>query len=91
MSVIHNNQCPESTLKEKNNSIFHNTMRESVATEELLMTHIPKNDNPLNLIMEVLAGQNIPNFIGNILYDIYDEHIFCLKIMSTVTGDSTSQ
>ena len=38
------------------------------------MTHIQKNDNPLNLMMKVLSGQKRPNFVGNILYDIYDEH-----------------
>ena len=76
MSVIHNTQCPEFTLRGRNNSIFYHTMRESVAMGELLMTHIPKNDNPLNLMMKVLAGQNRRNFVSNFLYDIYDEHHF---------------
>ena len=78
MSVIHNNQCPEFTLRGKINSICYHTMRESVAMGELLMTHIPKNNNPLNLMMKVLAGQNRRNFVGNFLYDIYDEHHFNL-------------
>ena len=74
ISVIQNTQCLESTLKEKNNSTFYHTMRESIAMGELLMTHIPKNDNPLNLMMEVLAGQKRRHFVGNILYVLYDEH-----------------
>ena len=67
-------QCPESTMKANNKSIFHNTMRESVAMGELLMTYINKNYNPLNIIMEVLGGQNRLNFVGNILYDLFVEH-----------------
>ena len=74
MSVIHNNQCPESTLKENINSTFYHTMRESVSVGGLLMTHVQKNDNPLNLMMKVLSGQKRLNFVDNILYDIYDEH-----------------
>ena len=31
MSVIHNTQRPESTLKKKNNSIFYHALREAVA------------------------------------------------------------
>ena len=74
MSVIQNIQCPEFTLRGKNNSTFYHTMRESVAMGELLTTHIQKNDNTLNLMMKVFGSQKRPNFVGNILYDIYDEH-----------------
>ena len=74
MSVIYNTQCPYSTLRGKSNSICYHEMREVVATEELLTTHIPKNDNPSVLMMKVLAGQKRQNPISNILNDIHDEH-----------------
>ena len=71
MSVIQNIQCPEFTLRGKNNSTFYHTMRESVAMGELLTTHIPTNDNPFDMITKVLAGQKRRKHVGKILYDIY--------------------
>ena len=40
MSVIHNTQRPESTLKKKSNSIAYHACRESVAKGESLTGHI---------------------------------------------------
>jgi hypothetical protein len=40
MSVIHNTQWPESTLKKKLNSVCYHAMRESVAMGESLTGHI---------------------------------------------------
>ena len=56
MSVIHNTQCPKSTLRKKSNLIFYHVMRESVAMRESLTTHIPTNDNPLDQMTKDLAG-----------------------------------
>ena len=49
-------------------------MRERVAMEESLKNHIPTNDNTSDLMTKVLAAQKRQNHVGNILYDIYDEH-----------------
>ena len=46
MSVIHNTQRPDSTLRGKSNSICYHEMREIVAMGESLRTHIPTNENP---------------------------------------------
>jgi hypothetical protein len=46
MSVIHNTQPLESTLKKKSNSIYYHVCREAVAMNEMIMTHIP---NPADL------------------------------------------
>ena len=62
------------TLGKKSNSIFYHEMREIVAMMGSLMTHIPTNDDPSDLMTKVLTGQKRRNHIGNILYDIYDEH-----------------
>ena len=41
MSVIHNTQRPESTLKKKLNSICYHVIKESVAIKESLTGHVP--------------------------------------------------
>ena len=74
ISVTYNNQRPGYTLSKNSNLIFYNEIRESVAVGESLMTHIPTNYNPLDLMMKVLTGQKRRNHVGNIMYDIYDEH-----------------
>ena len=43
--TITNSTRPESTLKRKNNSICYHLVRESVAMNESLITHIPTADN----------------------------------------------
>ena len=56
------------------NSMFYHAMRENVAIGESFRSHIPTNDNFSDLMTKVLAGQMRQNHVGNILYDIYDEH-----------------
>ena len=56
MSVIHNTQRPESTLKKKSNSIAYHACRESVAIGESLTGHIPTLLNPADLCTKVLSG-----------------------------------
>ena len=59
MSVIHNTQQPESTLKKKSNSIAYHAVRESVAMGELLTGHVGTNSNPEDLATKVLYGRSI--------------------------------
>ena len=44
MSIIHNTQRPESTLKKKNNSISYHALREAVEMGECLNKNIPTKD-----------------------------------------------
>jgi hypothetical protein len=46
MSVIHNTQQPELTLKKKSNSVFYHVIHKSVAMSESLTGHISMHDNP---------------------------------------------
>jgi hypothetical protein len=57
MSVIHNTQRPESTLKKKSNSIAYHSVRESVAMGESLTGHVGTNSNPADLATKVLYGK----------------------------------
>ena len=41
MSVVHDTQRPESTLKKRSNAISYHAIHESVAMEELLTCHVP--------------------------------------------------
>ena len=75
MSVIHNTQRPESTLKKKSNSICFHAIRESVAMGESLTGHIPTAENPADLATKILpGGQKRNHLVAKLLYDIYDEH-----------------
>ena len=58
MSVIYNNQRPDSNLMKNSNSMCYHEMRESVAMGESSKNHILTNDNPMGLMAKVLAGQN---------------------------------
>ena len=72
MSVIHNTQRPESTLKKKSNAICYHAVRESVAMGESLTAHIPSDRNVADLLTMLLYGQKRKNIVGEILFDIYD-------------------
>ena len=72
--VIQNTQRPQSTLQKNSNLIFYHAMSQSVYMGGSLTTHIPTNDNISDLMTKVLVGQKRQNHIGNILYDVYDEH-----------------
>ena len=74
MSVIHNTQRPESTLKKKSNSICYHAVRESVAMGESLTGHIDTNENMADLATKVIrAGQKRDHLVGKLLYDICDD------------------
>ena len=57
ISVIYNNQHPDSNMRGKSNSICYHEMRESVALGESLMTRIPTNYNPSDMMTRVVADQ----------------------------------
>ena len=57
MSIIHNTQQPELTLKKKSNSICYHACREAIAMGELLTTHIPTMMNPADLATKVIPGR----------------------------------
>jgi len=56
MSVIHNTQRPESTLKKKSNAICYHAVREAVAMGECLVGHIPSKENPADLATKIVPG-----------------------------------
>jgi hypothetical protein len=74
-SQVTNSTRPESTLKKKCNSICYHAVQESVAMGESLITHIDCEDNLSDLMTKVTRGSKCCQLVGNILYDIYDDHI----------------
>ena len=56
MSVIHNTQRPESTLKKKSNSICYHFIREAVAAQECWTSHISTDFNPADLATKIISG-----------------------------------
>ena len=71
MSVIHNTQWLESTLKKKSNSICYHACQEAVAMGELLTTHIPTISNPADLATKIIAGGiKRDSLLNMILHDI---------------------
>ena len=73
MSVIHNTQRPESTLKKKSNQICYHVCRESVAMGESLTGHIASNDNPADLATKIIPGGTKRAYlISKLLRDLYD-------------------
>ena len=75
MSVIHNTQTPESTLKKKSNSICYYAIWEAVVMGECLTGHIPTNNNPADIATKVLPGGQKHNELTSlVLYDLCDDH-----------------
>ena len=74
VSIIHNTQRPESTLKKKSNEICYHFVRESVAMGETLTGHIPTDRNLADLQTKVTSGQSQKRkrLVRGVLYDIYD-------------------
>jgi hypothetical protein len=74
MSVIHNTQRPESTLKKKSNSVCYHAVREAVAMGECLTGHIPTENNPADLATKLIpGGMKRDHLVGLVLYDICDD------------------
>jgi len=73
MSVIHNTQKPESTLKKKSNSICYHAVREAVAMGETLTAHVRSHENVADIATKVLhAGQKRDYLVSQLLYDLAD-------------------
>ena len=73
MSVIHNTQRPQSTLKKKSNSICYHCVRESVAMGESITGHVSTHKNPADIATKVLpGGQKRDGLVGMLLYDLTD-------------------
>ena len=85
MSVIHNTQRPESTLKKKNNSICYHALREAVAMGECLTTHIPTKDNLSDIMNKVLYGSKKRGLVEGLMYDVFDSHDPIDKESTTVS------
>ena len=62
----------ESTLAKKNHSIFYHAIRESVASGESLLTHIPTADNLSDLMTKVTFGAKRRRLVSGLLYDNFD-------------------
>ncbi len=73
-SQVTNSTIPKSTLKKKCNFICYHAVRESVAMGESLITHIDSGDNLSDLMTKVIRNGKRRQLVGNILYDIYDDH-----------------
>jgi hypothetical protein len=78
MSVIHNTQRPESTLKKKSNSICYHAVRESVAMNESRTGHIASEHNLGDLATKIIPGGAKRNgLIGLVMHDIVEgDHDF---------------
>ena len=74
MSVIHNTQWPESTLKKKNLSICYHAVCKAVAMGEILTSHVRTKNNFSDFMTKVPYGQKWCHLVGSVLLDIYDDH-----------------
>jgi hypothetical protein len=73
MSVVHNTQWHEYVLKKKSNSIFYHAVRESAATGESIIGHVPSVDSPADICTKVVpGGQKRNHLIRLILHDLCD-------------------
>ena len=57
MSVIHNMQCLESTLKKKSNEICYHAIHKSVAMGESRTGHVTTAENPADLATKIIMSQ----------------------------------
>ena len=73
MSVIYNTQRPESVLRKKHNAICYHAIRESVAMNESITTHVRSEDNPADLCTKIHHGGRLRSaLVRMILHDIED-------------------
>ena len=73
-SQVTNSSRPESTLKKKCNSICYHAIRESVAMGETLIGHLRTWYNLSDFLTKVTSGAKRRRLVGEVLYDIYDDH-----------------
>ena len=72
MSVIRNNQRPESTFKKKSNYICYHAVCESVSMGGSLTGHVGTDENYADLDTKVLYDVKRRFRVSNLIYDIYD-------------------
>ena len=73
LSIIHNNQCPESILKKKSNVICYHAIRKSIAMGESRTGHVATTENPADLATEIITSQQKQAYLINkLLYDVYN-------------------
>ena len=76
MSVLHNIQKPESTLKKKSNSIAYHFVREAVAMGEVLTGYINTKENFADLMTKTLPkSDHRCDLIRGLMWDIYSTHV----------------
>ena len=74
MSVIHNTQQPESTMKKNSNSICCHSLRESVEMKESMTGNVPSVGNPADICKKVVPGGAKRNhLIGKVLHDLNEQ------------------
>ena len=75
MSVIHNTQRPESTLKKKNHSICYHFIREAAAMNEIRTAHVETDRNPADIATKIIpSGTKRDYLVSLVLWDIVDAH-----------------
>jgi len=75
MSVIHNTQTPESTLKKKSNQICYHFVHEAVASGEITTGHIDTTENVGGLATKVITSAPKREYlVDKVLHDIYERH-----------------
>jgi len=75
MSVIHNTQKPESTLKKKSHSICYHFIREAAAMGEIRTGHVGTDDNPADIATKIIpAGRKRDHLVQLVLWDLADDH-----------------
>ena len=72
-SQVTNCSRPESTLKNKCNSICYHAIRESVAMGESLITHIKTDDNLSDFLTKTTSGAKRRKLVRGVVHDIYDD------------------
>jgi hypothetical protein len=73
MSVVQNNQRPESVLKMKSNYICYHAVREAAAMGESIIGHVPSVENTADICTKVVpGGQNRNHLICLLLHDLCD-------------------
>ena len=71
MSVVHNSQKPDSTLKKKSQELCFHAVRESVAMGESITTHMSTKENPADIATKCTSGYTRKHLVGKLLRDLY--------------------
>jgi hypothetical protein len=61
-------------LEKKSHLICYHAIQEAETVGEILMAHIPTNQNPANRCTKVLPGGEVWDYLISLLHGICDEH-----------------